>query len=58
MVSAEARTREELALRLFELDQELRVDRQPPLSAMEWGAKQQERLRVLALLGWRPNEGS
>jgi hypothetical protein len=50
-------SRAELALRLYEVNVELRPDREPPLSPVEWGTLNDERKRVLAALGWRPNEG-
>jgi hypothetical protein len=50
-------SRAALALRLYEIQVELRPDRVPPLSHVEWGALNDERKRVLVSLGWRPNEG-
>jgi hypothetical protein len=44
-----------LALRLYEIQCELRPDRTPPLSHVEWGALNVERKRVQAALGWVPN---
>jgi hypothetical protein len=49
--------RSAVALRIFELDEELRVDRVPELSPVEWRARYDERARLMASLGWRPNEG-
>lgn len=45
------------ALRVYDLGQELRPDRQPPLSVQEYEAVRLERTRLMVELGWRPNEG-
>lgn len=44
------------ALRVYELGQELRPDREPPLSVQEYEAIRLERAGLMVELGWRPNE--
>jgi hypothetical protein len=53
----ERAARAELALQLHEVNCKLRPDREPPISHVEWAGLSSERKRILAALGWRPNEG-
>jgi hypothetical protein len=49
--------RAELALQLYEVNVELRPDREPPISYVEWARLSSRRMRLQMALGWRPNEG-
>jgi hypothetical protein len=46
-----------LALRLYEVNLELRPDREPPISHVEWARLNWERRRLQMALGWVPNLG-